>query len=66
MTKSTTNVIGIIIVILAGIYFYISYCSACAGNDETAAVMFRNETKLIAFHLTLTEEKMAYNTFVDL
>ena len=29
MTKTTTNLIGIIITILAGAYFYIMYCSIC-------------------------------------
>ncbi|MEX0290182.1 MAG: OmpA family protein [Flavobacteriaceae bacterium] len=39
MTKTTTNLIGIIIVILAGIYFYVMYCSECnAENQKEAAV----------------------------
>lgn len=29
MTKKTTNLLGIIITILAGMYFYITCCSEC-------------------------------------
>ena len=34
MTKTTTNLLGIIIVILAGIYFYVMYCSECNAEYE--------------------------------
>ncbi len=41
MTKTTTNLLGILITILAGTYFYISYCTECGnGNvEETAPVV---------------------------
>lgn len=46
MTKTTTNVLGIIIVILAGIYFYVSYCSSCARSNKTAAALNSNNANL--------------------
>ena len=45
MSKTTTNVLGIIIVILAGIYFYVNYCSECQENTETAAIYITNDPK---------------------
>ncbi|MCG2459401.1 OmpA family protein [Flavobacteriaceae bacterium F89] len=41
MTKSFTNLLGIIITIVAGIYFYLNYCSSCGAtvNDVPAAVV---------------------------
>lgn len=33
MNKNTTNILGIIIVILAGTYFFVMYCNLC-GNDR--------------------------------
>lgn len=50
MTKTTTNVLGIIIVILAGIYFYILYCGSCAMSNETGAIL-KNDTNLLAFNM---------------
>lgn len=34
MTKTTTNLLGIVITILAGIYFYISCCSTCGATTS--------------------------------
>lgn len=39
MTKTTTNLLGIIITILAGTYFYIMYCSECGAPDEKEGPM---------------------------
>jgi len=36
MNARTTNIIGIIIVILAGMYFTVMYCDACGSSDEIA------------------------------
>lgn len=38
MTKRTTNLLGIIITILAGIYFFIMYCSECGLDDDLATI----------------------------
>jgi len=35
MNARTTNIIGIVIVILAGMYFMLMYCDACRTGDET-------------------------------
>lgn len=35
MTKTTTNVLLMLITILAGIYFYVNYCSSCSTNVTT-------------------------------
>ena len=48
MTKTTTNVIGIIIVILAGIYFYVTYCSNCGKQDDEAAAVYNKNPCLLA------------------
>ncbi len=34
MTKTTTNLLGIIITILAGTYFFVTYCSECGTSNE--------------------------------
>lgn len=34
MNKTATNILGIIIVILAGTYFFIMYCNQCSTEDE--------------------------------
>ena len=39
MTKTTTNLLGIIIVILAGIYFYVMYCSECRTEIQEEATV---------------------------
>ena len=36
MNARTTNIIGIVIVILAGMYFMIMYCDACRSGDDAA------------------------------
>jgi len=33
MNAKTTNLIGIVIAILAGTYFFIMYCDACHSDD---------------------------------
>lgn len=33
MTKTTTNLLGILITILAGTYFYVTYCSECGSEN---------------------------------
>lgn len=38
MTKKTTNLLGIIITILAGIYFFVMYCSQCGLDDDLATL----------------------------
>ncbi len=38
MTKRTTNLLGIIITILAGIYFFVMYCSECGLDDDLANI----------------------------
>jgi hypothetical protein len=38
MTKRTTNLLGIIITILAGIYFFVMYCSECGLDDDLATI----------------------------
>jgi outer membrane protein OmpA-like peptidoglycan-associated protein len=34
MTKNTTNLLGILITIIAGTYFFMTYCSACGADRE--------------------------------
>lgn len=38
MTKSRINLLGIFITILAGTYFYVTYCSECAVDEKKAGV----------------------------
>ncbi len=38
MTKTTTNVLLMLITILAGIYFYVNYCSSCGSHDKEEPV----------------------------
>lgn len=35
MNARTTNIIGIVLTILAGVYFMIMYCDACRSADAT-------------------------------
>ncbi|NND15038.1 MAG: hypothetical protein HKN89_01790 [Eudoraea sp.] len=35
MNAKTTNLIGIVIAILAGTYFFIMYCDACHSSDSS-------------------------------
>lgn len=37
MKARTTNLLGIIITILAGTYFFIMYCDACQTDEDTLA-----------------------------
>ena len=37
MTKTTTNLIGILITILSGTYFFVMYCSECGAAEKQAA-----------------------------
>ncbi|WP_265240469.1 hypothetical protein [Muriicola sp. Z0-33] len=66
MTKTNTNVLGIIIVILAGIYFYISYCGSCLNSNETATAKVINSTEPITSDLALTEWFTDGNKFGEL
>jgi len=36
MTKTTTNLLGLLITILAGTYFFVSYCNNCDVEVDTA------------------------------
>ncbi|MEK6153031.1 hypothetical protein WIW50_07220 [Flavobacteriaceae bacterium 3-367] len=38
MTKTTTNLIGIAIAILAGTYFFVMYCSECGATSAEVSV----------------------------
>ena len=38
MTKTTTNLLLMIIAILAGIYFYVTYCSSCGTTVKEEPV----------------------------
>ncbi len=42
MTKTTTNLVGILITILAGIYFFVTYCSECRVSNEESTVVEDN------------------------
>lgn len=37
MNKNTTNILGIIIAILAGTYFFVMYCNLCSSDDGEVA-----------------------------
>ncbi|NAS12504.1 hypothetical protein [Poritiphilus flavus] len=39
MTKTTTNLVGILITILAGTYFFATYCSECRVEKNDPTVM---------------------------
>ena len=39
MTKTTTNLLGILITILSGTYFFVMYCSECGAAEKQAAVI---------------------------
>lgn len=39
MTKTTTNLVGILITILAGTYFFVTYCSECGVEKNEPTVM---------------------------
>jgi len=62
MTKTTTNVIGIIIVILAGIYFYVSYCGTCARDNENVAMLRIDDTILLAINTETSNAFKASST----
>jgi hypothetical protein len=44
MTKTTTNLLGILISILAGTYFNLMYCASCeADGDTLSASLYASE-----------------------
>jgi hypothetical protein len=57
MTKKTTNLLGIIITILAGIYFFVMYCSQCGLDDDFATLNNEDSSVLNNTMNTETIEK---------
>ena len=66
MTKTMTNLLGIVITILAGIYFYIMCCSSCGiGIIEEAAepVMAQpEEPEITSYPFSINDGAFSYET----
>ena len=61
MTKSFTNLLGIIITILAGIYFYLNYCSGCSAKiEEIPAVVAPMAPEPTSYPFAFRDGKYAY------
>lgn len=57
MTKNTTNLLGIVITILAGTYFFITYCSACGTSSNR-----KSRTEVLAPRVSkATTAHLAFN-----
>ncbi len=44
MSKTTTNILAIVITILAGTYFFVTYCNGCTSQSEKVPETFQEET----------------------
>ncbi len=61
MTKSFTNLLGIIITILAGTYFYLNYCSLCRVTVEEAPTAVIPAAPIpTSYPLAFSDGKYAY------
>mgnify|MGYP006333241471 CR=1 FL=1 len=61
MTKSFTNLLGIIITILAGTYFYINYCSSCrVAVEEVPTVVVPAAPIPTSYPFEFSDGKYAY------
>lgn len=47
MSKTTTNLLGLLITILAGIYFFVTYCSEC-NKDKGADFTLEREKEVVS------------------
>jgi len=64
MTKTTTNLIGIIITILAGTYFYITCCSECGTavkEEPTKEVLIPPVPEATSYPFTFSNGDFAYS-----
>ncbi|MEO0525616.1 MAG: OmpA family protein [Bacteroidota bacterium] len=66
MSKTTTNLLGIIITILAGTYFYLNYCSECAAKEkeevpEKKEVIVPAEPEATSYPFAFKDGDYAYN-----
>ena len=66
MTKTTTNLLGIIITILAGTYFFVMYCSECGTGTEKATpvekqVVAPAEPEATSYPFAFSDGEYAYN-----
>lgn len=57
MTKTTTNLLGILITILAGTYFYVTYCSECSSEsvEEVVPVVEKVAPKTTSYPVATNE-----------
>lgn len=66
MTKTTTNLLLMLITILAGVYFYVMYCSSCgaSGQEEPMqeTVTAPVTPKATSYPFALSNGAYAYNT----
>lgn len=66
MTKTTTNLLLMLIAILAGIYFYVMYCSSCgaSASEEPVqeAVMAPVTPKATSYPLAFSDGTYTYST----
>jgi len=44
MSKTTTNILAIVITILAGTYFFVTYCNECSTQSEKIPETSQEET----------------------
>ncbi|WP_281541635.1 hypothetical protein [Maribacter aestuarii] len=66
MTKTTTNLLLMLITILAGTYFYITYCSECGSVDvpdePLEETVMPAEPEATSFPLAFSDGNYAYNS----
>lgn len=64
MTKSTTNLLGIIITILAGTYFFVKYCSECRDGNVTVKdeIVTPPVPKATSYPFTVSDGDFAFTT----
>lgn len=67
MTKTTTNLLLMLITIIAGTYFYITYCSTCGslGNSEpepTPQAAVKSPPKASSFPFALSAGDFSFST----
>ena len=66
MTKKTTNLLGLIITILAGTYFYVMYCGECGNtsNETSSSQTTTLKTEAVNGDTTLQVSKIEIETGV--
>ncbi|WP_291865389.1 OmpA family protein [Maribacter sp.] len=64
MTKTTTNLLGILITILAGTYFYITYCSECGAvvkEEPVTEAVITKEPNVTSYPFAFSDGDYTYS-----